>query len=1004
MDIGEVDLIVNYDVVRSAIRSIQRIGRTGRKRDGRVVVLVSEGQEKKSYDSSKHSVGTLARALKSNKFKVNLGEPLFPTRPVVCEKKMAVANSFRSSQVEGHEGAKKRARDASLDDKTENFISSEWKLSASQQEYMSRLTLEVTISDCLTWEGLPRDLSRRFVTGRRLSFSRNDKRNSDRGRGRTSLMLNGFESLHSTDDFGGQKSRFLPSKLPSDFKYKTFPLKILQEEAHVNFNQPPNKVHESNIHTSATEHEPHKLRPSSRISTERSKPSSRNLYQGAFEANELSESTFQNTSLADSKNYPNPREPIVPQPQHHIKRNPYASVAKATLQNSNYTVFATGTNVQVIQKTFESNPSYANVQVEQVGSLDVSVPTATKNIEQDHSEKVDLCRSSSETATKDCSLLQRVGDIMFARGLNLTANENIQRENNETARSSLQTFVESSSIQDLRSPVEQASVQIKCQTSASDIAELNDDFNLPEDEFVLPSQSDCSSSSDEGSEHLDTNGDMAKAPIPSTPRRSIEETEFCLPSPASSCSASSTDQTVEISKRFGNPTTQTLQHCASISNVREQPVVENAAHGLFTPEEQLIFKTANKNRKRRAIVDASQFEDDDSVEKHSTQDLLNRASQARDQSNVEDVAQNSDTPDEQIVFRKTNKYRKRRAIVDVTQCADDALVKKQSPQDPLKDTPPLRDLTNTQEPQTSYAESSTDEIICAICLSGDSPDEDPIVLCDGYDRNKACNVAVHTTCYSIPASFRDEDEWRCDPCDFRHKGLSKQAIVCLSCGKSDGALKRVDGNIFHHLRCAPEPTAPSKVLRCKENQGEHDDSFRQSKMNRRRAVRKFFDEEAGIDSDEDIDGDLSEEAQIEAIEDEEADISGFINDTSQLGYTQDELDRLGVDANVTLVHQELDNIRTRAQQFKTPILNRRMRDAKGRESLGSPDSANGLGNMHFIRSVLEHHRQGGNADEIEDEYNQMMAEASPDDEDTSPALEPSSKKVIHYESSDSDEE
>jgi hypothetical protein len=175
-------------------------------------------------------------------------------------------------------------------------------------------------------------------------------------------------------------------------------------------------------------------------------------------------------------------------------------------------------------------------------------------------------------------------------------------------------------------------------------------------------------------------------------------------------------------------------------------------------------------------------------------------------------------------------------------------------------------------------------------------------------------------------------------------------------------------------------------------------------MDRKRAVRKFFDEEAGIDSDEDMDGDLSEEEEILAIEDEEADISGFINDTSQLGYTQDELDRLGVDANVTVAHQELDNMRARAQQFKTPILNRRMRDAKGRESLGTPDSTTGLGNMHFIRSVLEHHRQGGNADEIEDEYNQMMAEASPDDEDISPALEPSSKKVIYYESSDSDEE
>ena len=49
MDIGEVDLIVNFDCLSSPIRMIQRVGRTGRKREGRVVTLVSEGQEEKTY-------------------------------------------------------------------------------------------------------------------------------------------------------------------------------------------------------------------------------------------------------------------------------------------------------------------------------------------------------------------------------------------------------------------------------------------------------------------------------------------------------------------------------------------------------------------------------------------------------------------------------------------------------------------------------------------------------------------------------------------------------------------------------------------------------------------------------------------------------------------------------------------------------------------------------------------------------------------------------------------
>ena len=44
LDIPAVDLIVFFDVV-DIIRTIQRMGRTGRARDGNVVVLATEGKE-----------------------------------------------------------------------------------------------------------------------------------------------------------------------------------------------------------------------------------------------------------------------------------------------------------------------------------------------------------------------------------------------------------------------------------------------------------------------------------------------------------------------------------------------------------------------------------------------------------------------------------------------------------------------------------------------------------------------------------------------------------------------------------------------------------------------------------------------------------------------------------------------------------------------------------------------------------------------------------------------
>jgi fanconi anemia group M protein len=45
LDIGEVDLIICFDANKSPTRSVQRMGRTGRKRDGRVVMLLTEGKE-----------------------------------------------------------------------------------------------------------------------------------------------------------------------------------------------------------------------------------------------------------------------------------------------------------------------------------------------------------------------------------------------------------------------------------------------------------------------------------------------------------------------------------------------------------------------------------------------------------------------------------------------------------------------------------------------------------------------------------------------------------------------------------------------------------------------------------------------------------------------------------------------------------------------------------------------------------------------------------------------
>ena len=55
LDIGEVDLIICYDSKASPIRMLQRMGRTGRKREGRIVMLQMQGKEENDANKANDS-------------------------------------------------------------------------------------------------------------------------------------------------------------------------------------------------------------------------------------------------------------------------------------------------------------------------------------------------------------------------------------------------------------------------------------------------------------------------------------------------------------------------------------------------------------------------------------------------------------------------------------------------------------------------------------------------------------------------------------------------------------------------------------------------------------------------------------------------------------------------------------------------------------------------------------------------------------------------------------
>ncbi|NWH78562.1 FANCM protein, partial [Piaya cayana] len=67
LDIGEVDLIICFDAQKSPIRLVQRMGRTGRKRQGRIVVILAEGREERTYNQSQSNKRSIHKAISGNK-------------------------------------------------------------------------------------------------------------------------------------------------------------------------------------------------------------------------------------------------------------------------------------------------------------------------------------------------------------------------------------------------------------------------------------------------------------------------------------------------------------------------------------------------------------------------------------------------------------------------------------------------------------------------------------------------------------------------------------------------------------------------------------------------------------------------------------------------------------------------------------------------------------------------------------------------------------------------
>ncbi|KAJ7783523.1 hypothetical protein DFH07DRAFT_726924 [Mycena maculata] len=107
LDIGEVDLIICYDAQKTPIRMLQRFGRTGRKREGMVHVLLAEGREEENMHKAKVTYKEVQKTIVRGDQLELYGdvERLLPDhiKPEPLEKAMEIQEYVRE------EGRKKRA-------------------------------------------------------------------------------------------------------------------------------------------------------------------------------------------------------------------------------------------------------------------------------------------------------------------------------------------------------------------------------------------------------------------------------------------------------------------------------------------------------------------------------------------------------------------------------------------------------------------------------------------------------------------------------------------------------------------------------------------------------------------------------------------------------------------------------------------------------------------------------------------------------------------------------
>ncbi|KAJ3288554.1 hypothetical protein HK104_008100 [Borealophlyctis nickersoniae] len=129
LDIGEIDLIICYDAQNSPIRMLQRMGRTGRKREGKVVLLLTEGREEDAHRKSQAQYRSVQKAIMDQQGKRIKMYPeelakMFPAgvHPACVKKNLEIPIYDIGKTAKGKAAAAKGARRSSAGVGSNGFV------------------------------------------------------------------------------------------------------------------------------------------------------------------------------------------------------------------------------------------------------------------------------------------------------------------------------------------------------------------------------------------------------------------------------------------------------------------------------------------------------------------------------------------------------------------------------------------------------------------------------------------------------------------------------------------------------------------------------------------------------------------------------------------------------------------------------------------------------------------------------------------------------------------